>query len=453
MLSYARTLSVTPVAFRENKHHWAFKYWKGDAVETARKIIAELCKEYEVSPFSLPGQLRTEYATCSRHFDYNLFCSCCKVDNFAQTLRRVVGNLLIPFCDLERYMNCGLDYLESYEEIMPSDWNASIEVANLRELMEMQRPWQELVHRVYSRRHWQAVRELAIDFIGSWLRFFEEVQKRTTGFTDEEKRGWTQQLLEPHYDQIFQGELLLTAEELKTIAPQNIAKMIQLSDLQDIPNETFLQLNATRNSDLYSCWSRRSPHLNKRGKFVEQILGQRERHRRSANLMRKLHDPHSELKAGPSRKLATSFTLEDSESFTLPRREYIVCSILIDNAYFAEELYWPILDSEQASYRHSILRLGSEEFPATLEWVLFDLGELSDAYFLVGPSNELPGKDALTAFLVPNSPALPSVIEQVCKLAIATNTLRIDTAGCSSDFALIQLFAHSIEEEETRAWQ
>lgn len=451
MLAYARTSSVTPVAFQDKKHHWAFKYWKGSAVETARKIVGELCKRHEVSTFSLPSQLRTEYATCSRHFDYNLFCDCCKVDNFAQTLQRIVGNLMIPFCDLDRYTNCGLDFLESYSEVMPNDWDTSIEVINLQELMEMQRPWPELVRRIYSRRHWQAVRELVIDFAGNWLTFFEDVQKRSVSFTKEEKERWTQRLLEPHYKEIYQGELLLTADEMKAITPQIIAKMIQLSQLQDIPNEAFARLNALRNSDIYVGWNHRSPHLSKRAKLVDQILGRRERHRRSLNLMRVLHDAQSKLKAEPTRALTTSF--ETEERFALPRREQVLCSILIDNAHFVEELYWPILDSERTSYRHSILRLNEENFATTLEWVLFDLGELHDAYFLIGPPNELPRSDALAAFLVPNSPELPTRIEQVCILAIATNALRIDVARFNNDYALIQLFGHSIEEEETRNWQ
>jgi len=450
MLSYARTTCATPIAFQENKHHWAFKYWKGNSIETGRKIVGEICSENTVRTFSMPGQLRTEYAVCSRHFNYDLFCSCCKIDNYRQTLLRIVGNLIGPFCDLERYMNSGLDHLEPYVEIMPKDWNQSIEVLNLQELIEKRYSWSELVNRIYSRRHWVAVRELASRFVNCWLGFFDEVQNRTTPFTAEEKQVISKNLLEPAHDRIFNGELLLTAEEFDRLAPQNIAKMIQFSELEEIPSQTLIHLKTLRNSDIHCIWNHRSIHLNRRGSFVEMVVGKRERHRRATNLMRKINDPNSSLRLEPSRKLSSVF-LEEDHPFTLPQREYVVCTVLMDNAYFAEEFYWPIVDTAELGYRHSIIRVELEQFPALLESILFDLGEISELHFVIGPSNEVPA--AITGFLVPNDPTLSTLIERVCQVAAATDFLKIDVVKSTTDLVLIQLRGHIIDEVEAESWQ
>jgi hypothetical protein len=346
-------------------------------------------------------------------------------------------------------MNSGLDCLEPYAEIMPKDWSESVEVINLQELIENRYPWPELVSRIYSRRHWVAVRELVSCFVSCWLNFFEQVETRSTPFTEEEKRILSQSLLEPGYSKIFNGELLLTAEELNHIAPQNIAKMIQLSELEEIPGDTLAHLKSLRNSDIHCVWNHRSQSLDRRGKFVEFVVGRREKHRRATNLMRKLDNPQAALRFQPSRKLSTLFR-EDEEPFELPLRERTVCTILLDNPYFAEELYWPILEAEQ-SYRHSILKVELEQFPAALESILFDLGELSDLHFVISAFNEIPA--AITAFLVPNDPTLPTVIEQVCKMAAATDSLKIDAAKAVTGLILIQLRGHIVDEAEAESWQ
>jgi hypothetical protein len=448
MLSFPRTTCTTPVAFREEKHHWAFKYWKGDAVTTGRKIVGELCTAYGLRGFSLPGQLRTEYATCSRHLDNNLFCSCCKVDNCVQTLLRIVGNLINPYCNLERYMNSGLDSLEPYS-IAPQRWEDSVEVVNLKELVDNDYPWQELVQRIYSRRHWVAVRDLATAYVNQWLLFFDNLASRAAPFTEEEKQDWTHRLLEPPLSSVIRGELLMTADELDHIAHQNIAKMIQLSDLEEIPAERLAHLRTLRNSDIHCRWSH-SSQLDKRGQFIEQIVGRRERHRRAANLMRKLHDSSAVLHERPPRKLSTE--IWQDEPFELPRREHIVCNILLDNEHFAEDLYWPILDCERLSYRHSILRTNLEQFRELFEWVLFDLGELNQMHILVGPVSEQISANTITAFLVPNHPTLPTLIKEICRVAAATDDLRIDCKP-ADELVYVQLRGNIVDEAEIDSWQ
>lgn len=449
-MAFARTTCTVPPAFKEGIHHWAFKYWNGNSVDTGRKIIGELCAKYNVRNFSESGQLRTEYGTCSRHFDYNLFCSCCKIDNRRATLMRVLSNLIAPYCDLEKYMNSGLDYLEDYTKIAPKDWTASVEVINLQELVEESFTWSELVHRIYWRRHWVAVRELASSYFSRWLEFFEEVQRKQTPFNEEEKQEWKQKLLEPNLKVVFNGELLLTTDEMQQFAGQNITKMSQLANVK-INSDIESALAKLRYADVQHRWNHHSLHLDRRGEFVNQIVGKREKHRRSSNLLRTFfgHDVHID----PSRKFSSAF-LVAPEKFNFPFREIHVCQALIDNPHFAEQDYWPFVQINQfiEGYRHIVLHVEYANLPQILEDILIDLGELSFLKFEIVPLETPLVNNVITAFVVDADPRLAATIESVCYRVAVTNSVEIAVMRTEGK-CLVQLCGSIVDELEIECWQ
>lgn len=453
MFSYERLTCVTPIGFREGEHPSALKYWKGHAVDTARRIVNELCVREGLSKFYPPGRLRTEFATCSQHCDYNIFCACCKVGNITQTLLCVVGNLIAPYCDLARYTNAGLDYLETY----PADenWDQPIEQTNLSDILSNSFAWGELVRRIYCRRHWSAVRELAQQFLRSWLGFFEELTNRRQPFSEAEKRDWSKTLFEPCLTRIYEGELLLTADEVNQFASFNVAKMIEVCDSEEITAQTITNLNYISNSHIHCKWSQGSSSPCRRRAYVEAIVGSRERHRRATNLLRKLTDTNLSLIEGPSRKFSSTYLLAEFEPpFQFSYRELLVCAELVANPNFNEETFWPIVSVQEftPAYRHTILHVPLEKFAEILEATLLDLGELNNARFTVTPPEDPLISSAIVAFLLDSHPALVSQIEQACSATLATDILTIAVKH-ATNLALVQFCANVVEEAETQSWQ
>jgi len=453
MFSYERLTSVTPIGFREKEHHSALKYWKGYAVDIARRIVGELCSREGLSKFYPPGRLRTEFATCSQRCDYNLFCSCCKVGNVAQTLLCLVGNLIAPYCDPERYANSGFDFLEAYADVAPEDWDYPVEVLNLKDILSDSFGWAELVRRIYCRRHWTAVREIAQQFVRSWLSFFDELANRKNEFSDVEKKSWLKVLFEPSLAHIYEGELLLTAGEVAQFAVHNLAKMIEVSDSEEITATVIAELKRTSSCHIHCKWSYGSQSPCRRRAYVEAIIGDRERHRRATNLLRKLAG--LAIVERPSRKFSSTYALAEHEPpFHLSYRELLICAELVGNPNFNQETYWPIVsvDAFTPDYRHTIVNVPSAKFAEILEATLMDLGELSTSRFTVTPPEDPLETTAIVAFLVENHHKLVAEIEQVCARAIATDLLTIAVKH-APQLALVQLCASVVEEAEAQSWQ
>ena len=455
MFSYERLTSVTPIGFREKEHHSAFKYWKGYAVETARRIVGEIVAKENCSKLYPPGRLRTEFATCSQQANYNIYCSCCRVGNVAQTLLCLVGNLIAPYCDPAQYSNSGMDFLENYSDVAPQDWDQPVEVANLWEILSDSFAWPELVRRIYCRRHWVAVREIAYQFVRTWQSFFEELAQRKQAFSELEKRDWNKVLFEPSLAHVYEGELLLNAETMAQFALQNIAKMIEVSDSEEITAAVIANLNQIPNSQIHCKWSYGSQSPCRRRAYIETIVGNRERHRRATNLLRKLYDPEMALVDRPSRKFSSAYSLAEFESpFRFSYRELLICAELVSNPKFNEEAYWPIVsvDAFTPDYRHTILNVPGEKFPEILEATLLDLGELSNSRFVVAPPEEPLDPAAVVAFLVESYAGLVTQLEEVCSKGIATDLLTIAVKHAPR-LTLVQLCANVVEEAETQSWQ
>jgi hypothetical protein len=397
MLSYTKLLGVAPVGFNEKEHHWAFKYWTGSAVDKAQLIVRQVCTHNGVSNWFPSGKVRTEYATCVVKHNFNIFCRCCAISNPTQTLARVVGNLIARYCDIDEYIGGGLDYLEPYEEMMPKDIAQSIEVLNLEDIRAGIYTWHELIRRIYSRRHWMAVYELATQFVGKWTGFFADIEGRKEPFTEQEKKYWNEKLFCAS-PEITDGSLLHSQSHIAKSILQNATDVLRFTEATWNDEIIATILKSRPAHEIRGKWAD-SPNIKcRRRQFVDSIIDVREKQRRAINMIRLMENPECVFLKSPPPQMTLHFFGETSDKFDFPQRELDLCQFLIDDPRFDAHAYWPIYTEFSGEYRHCILQLDGIQFVQALEQILLSLGELTCATMWISPPRQITDR-VLVAFL------------------------------------------------------
>lgn len=449
MLSYASTQVVAPVGFNEGKDHWVFKYWTGSAVEKAQQIVREVCEENHLPNWFPSGRIRTEYATCAVQHSFNIFCRCCAISNVTQTLVRIVGNLVAQYCDLDEYVGGGLEYLENYDSIMAKDRIEALELTNLRDILSGTYTWIDLVRRIYSRRHWMAVRELVVYYVRKWIAFFDEVQKRKEPFTEHEKQSWNQLLFKFSTSEIHEGSFLLTRAQVERGAYRNACDALAFSEANKPQEQVILILGSRLRHNTHGKWAESSKSICRRRRFIDIIVDAREKQRRAINMIRLMEDPDSVFLPSPPNSMTLSYFGSTEDIFTFPNREIHLCEKLAENPRFDIDAYWPIYTEFSGEYRHCILQLDSPAFVAALETILLSLGELTCATVWIGPPELSMQLRIIVAFIVNVELNTVDMIADILAECAAAKELPICVQSLELGRpALIQLCADIVSEQE-----
>lgn len=450
MMSYARTKAVSPVGFIESRHHWVFKYWTGSAVEKAQQIVREICEENNLSRVFPSGKIRTEYATCAVKHDFDIFCRCCAVSNVTQTLVRIVGNFLATLCDYDEYAGGGIDYLEALEDVAGDNYEA-LELSNLNDILSNTYTWVELVRRIYSRRHWAAVRELGAIYVRKWVAFFGELGKRKEPFNDQERSNWNDILFNYSPSEIHEGSFLYSRSRVDAGAYKNACDALEFTETKRSQESILLILRERLRSEIHGKWAETSSTICRRRRFIDSIVDVREKQRRAINMIRLMENPDCTFLRSPPVRMTLNFHENTPDHFSFPQRELQVCRELAASPRFEAEAYWPIYTSFSGEYYHCILQLDGIDFASALQTIFLSVGQLSRAVVKIGGSTVPIDQRSLAVFYTKiERNTVDMIVDIVAEYAASLMIpVRVEQLELNQ-IAIVQLCADSIDEQECR---
>jgi hypothetical protein len=406
MMTFTPTTCFEPIGYREGVHHWSFKYWSGDAVKQACRIV-ELQLDDKYCPFRLPPtNARNANGTCIHNTQdsFDLFCTCCSIADRKITFLLMVGNQLIPLCDYERYLNAGLTSLLDFDEVIPFEEEGE-EQQNLLDIVLGEHKWLELVARIYSRRHWSAVMDYCQVLLQAWADFFVELEKRVglpTQFTEEEKEKWLKRLFQFPKQERF----LFNWDDIQNCKNSSIEQYCASNYVTTVPRLEDMTSTPYCHTSFPWCFSQKRRSF--QAQAVDLIIGEKERNRRYVNLERQLskqqlfwdsQDEESEednespwewpvvssirrellFLPPPSSHGISIYELVDPTDFNLSTRERKIINELLLDPEFIFYDYWPVITKYEDGFRNCIIFISQISLEDCLCKIFIATGELWSA--------------------------------------------------------------------------